>query len=52
VTRLGNDQGINQLLAQNPVVELPIDADEYPQDVDTPEDYHRLHGASDAWQSP
>jgi molybdenum cofactor cytidylyltransferase len=52
VERLGDDQGINQLLEQHPVVELAIEADEYPQDVDTPEDYRRLREATDAGQSP
>jgi molybdenum cofactor cytidylyltransferase len=52
VARLGDDQGIKQLLEQHPVVELPIEVDEYPQDVDTPEDYRRLREATDAGQNP
>lgn len=43
VARLGDDEGINSLVARRGVVELPCDDPGLLSDIDTPEDYRRLH---------
>ena len=42
VRRLPANQGVNQLLRQFPVNELPVDSDSVLHDMDTPDDYRRL----------
>jgi molybdenum cofactor cytidylyltransferase len=52
VSQLGDDEGIDRLLDGNPVKWLLLDASQYPADIDTPDDYHRLRQTRDTGQTP
>ena len=43
VDRLGEQEGVNSLLDRNPVRRIAVDSTESFADIDTPEDYRRLH---------
>lgn len=45
--RLGADEGINRLLDWNPLHWLELAAEQFPDDLDTEDDYQRLRRASD-----
>lgn len=44
VDALRPNQGINTIVAENATIWLDLPATERPRDIDTPEDYRRLHG--------
>ena len=48
VGRLADNEGINRLLEQFPVEWLQLNEEQYPDDVDTDDDYQRLRRARDA----
>jgi molybdenum cofactor cytidylyltransferase len=48
VERLGDDEGINALLARHPVATIEAEAAQILDDLDTPEDYRRLRQRENA----
>ena len=43
---LADNEGVNSLFARHPVMQLDLGVAGVPADIDTPEDYERLHDAS------